>query len=735
MSPSPIGRPLTRVDGVAKVTGAARYAADADVAGVTHAVLVTSTIARGRVSALETAAARSAPGVLGVFTHLTMPRLTVPGPTAAYFKRFLPVQDDVVRHAGQPVAVVVAETLEQARYAATLLRVSYEAEVPRVVLADSMADAYVPPPGNDGPNDYLRGDVAAGFAAADVVVETTCTTPLQHHNALEPSATVAEWTGDRLTVHESTQGIGNSQNALMQAFGLPRENVRVVTPFVGGGFGAKGPVWPHTVLAAAVARQVGRPVKLVLTRADTYTSNGHRAETHQVLRVGATRDGGLTAIEHVVTQQVSRTEEALFNSSEPTRMLYACPNVRSTQRAVRLDLPTGSFVRSPEAATSHALESALDELSHALGVDPVELRLRNWSDTNQETGVRHGSNHLRECYEEGARRFGWSNRDPRPGSMRDGGELVGLGMATAAHTAGGRPGSGATVTIGLDGTATIRSGTQEIGTGTSTVMAQVGAEVLGLPAHHVVFALGDTDYPPAFASAASATVPSVGSGVVRAATAAREQVVAAAVADVGGPLHGVPPDRVGTADGYLFVADQPRRRVSYRDVVRRRGTPVEVTSNPVPVPLGYSVGAVFVEVRVDPVTGRVRVRRVVGVFDPGRVLNRQTVRSQAIGGAVWGIGFTLTEHTLVDPHLGRVVTPNLSGYLVPVNADVPDIDVGFVDRPDPASPALGARGFGETPMTGVTAAIGNAVHHAIGHRIRDLPITQDKVIAALSAQN
>ncbi len=732
MSPSVVGRPLARVDGVAKVTGSARYAADADVAAVAHAVLETSTIARGRITALDSSAAEAAPGVLGVFTHRNLPRITVPSPTATFLKRFLPVQDDLIRHAGQPVAIVVADTLERAQHAATLLNVTYQAEAPRVVLADSMGESYVPPDGNDGRNDYSRGDLAAGLAAADVTVETTCTTPLQHHNALEPSATVAEWTGDELTVHESTQGITNSQNALMQAFGLPRENVRVVTPYVGGGFGAKGPVWPHTVLAAAVARQVGRPVKLVLSRADTYTSNGHRAETHQELRLGATRDGKLTAIEHVVTQQVSRTEELLFNSSEPTRMLYACPNVRSTQRAVRLDLPTGSFVRSPEAATSHALESALDEVSYALGMDPVELRLRNWSDTNQETGVRHGSNHLRECYEEGARRFGWSRRNPRPGSTRDGGELVGLGMATAAHTAGGRPGSGAAVTISLDGTASIRSGTQDIGTGTYTVMGQIGAEVLGLPAHHVTFDLGDTNFPSAFASAASATVPSVGSGVVRAATAARDQVIATAVADAGGPLHGVPPDRVSTADGHLFVVDQPRRRVSYRDVMRRRGTPVEVTSNPVPVALAYSVGAVFVEVRVDPVIGRVRVRRVVGVFDTGRVLNRQTLRSQAIGGAVWGIGFTLTEHTLVDPHLGRIVTPNLSGYLVPVNADVPDIDVGFIDRPDPSSPALGARGFGETPMTGVTAAIGNAVHHAIGHRIRDLPITQDKIIAALS---
>ncbi|WP_033342015.1 xanthine dehydrogenase family protein molybdopterin-binding subunit [Catenuloplanes japonicus] len=732
MSPSVVGRPIARTDGVAKVTGAARYAADADVTGVVHAVLVTSDVARGRITAIDTAVASSGAGVLAVLTHDTLPALTLPAVTSFYLKRFVPVQDDRIRHAGQPVAIAVADTLARAQDAAARVVVRYESAPPQVVLADALGEAYVPPPGSDGPNDYTRGDVAAGMAAADVTVEATYTTPLQHHNPLEPSATVASWDGDALTVHESAQGISITQNVLAQAFGLTPGQVRVITPYVGGGFGAKGPAWPHTLLAAAAARHVGRPVKLVLSRAQTYTSHGHRAETHQVMRVGATREGRLTAIDHVVTQQVSRTEELLFNSSEPTRMLYDCANVRSTQRAVRLDLPTGSFVRSPEAATGHVLESTLDELAVTLGLDPVELRLRNWSAINQETGAPHGSNHLRECYTRGAQQFGWSRRDPRPGSMRDRDGIIGWGMATAAHTAGGRPGSGATVTVGRDGTARIECGTQEIGTGTYTVMQQVGAQTLGLAVHQVTFLLGDTRYPAAFASAASATVPSAGAAVVRAATAARDLVVAAALADAASPLHGVAADRIGAEDGFLFVTGQPWRRVAYRDVMARHGAPISATSTPVPTPLGYSTGAVFAEVHVDPAIGRVRVRRIVGVFDPGRILNRQTARSQAIGGAVWAVGFTLTEHTLVDPHLGRVVTPNLSGYLIPTNLDIPDIDVDFIDRPDPDSPALGARGFGETPMTGTTAAIANALHHATGHRFRDLPITQDKILAALS---
>ncbi|GGS77017.1 xanthine dehydrogenase family protein molybdopterin-binding subunit [Nonomuraea spiralis] len=725
-----VGRPVARVDGVAKVTGAARYAADVQVPGVTHAVLVGSTIARGRVTAIEVSEAAAATGVLGVFTHENLGRLPRPRP-----QDFLPLQDDLIRYAGQPVAAVVARTLEQARHAAGLVAVSYRADTPRTVLADGLDAAYLPPQGPDGgDNVYVRGDVEAALTSAPVTVEATYTTPMQHHNPMELPATVAAWDGDRLTVHESTQNIAGTQEGLMTVFRLPREKVRVISPYVGGGFGAKGTsAVPRIVLAAALARHVGHPVRLVLTRAESYTSNGHRAASHQVVRVGATRDGRLTAIDHTLTQQVAGTEGRFVTSARITRILYACPNVRTTQRAVALDLANAAYIRAPDTVTSHALESALDELSYALGLDPVTLRIRNWSATNQQSGVRHGSNHLRTCYERGAERFGWWRRAPRPGSMRDGDWLLGWGMATVAHTAGGREMAGAEVIIGVDGAARIRSGTHDIGTGTSTVMRQLGADVLGLPMAEVRFDLGDSAYPQAPASSASATVPCTGAGVVRAATAARDQVVALAVADESSPLHGLPPARVRAADGHLFDLDRPARRTSFRDVLRRHGRPLRVTS-----PAGermvqaVSTGAVFTEVAVHRLLGQVRVRRVVGVYDPGRVLNERTARSQAVGGVIWGIGVALSEHTLTDPHLGRILTPNLSGYLVPVAADVPDLDLTFIDRPDPASPALGARGFGEAPTTGLSAAIGNAVHHAIGHRVRDLPITQDKVLAALA---
>jgi xanthine dehydrogenase YagR molybdenum-binding subunit len=721
-----VGRPLSRIDGFAKVTGRARYAADQHVRGVLHGFLVMSTVARGRITALNTADAEAAPEVVAVFTHLNMPQLTVPTPNYGFFKRYIPMQSPDVHHQGQPVALVVARTLEAAQHAATLVQITYTAQRPQSRLEEVMNEAFVPPEGTDGPNELTRGDVAAGMAQARVRLETAFHTPVHHHNAIEPSATQAVWDGDRLTVFESTQSLMNTRHTLSQTFKIPLENIRVLSPFLGGGFGAKGPVWPHTILTAAVARRLRRPVKLVLSRAHTYTSNGHRAETVQSLRVGAGRDGRITALEHIVTQQVSRTEQTQFNSSEPTRMLYAIPNLYSVQRIARLDLPAQSFTRSPEVVTSHALECTLDELAYELNLDPVEVRLRNHADVNPENGEPWGSKHLRECYQLGAERFGWSRRDPRPRSMRDGGDLIGWGMATAAHTAGGRRGSSVTVTLGTDGKAVVRSATQDIGTGTYTVMSQIAADVLGLPVYDVSFQLGDSDFPEAFTSGASATVPTVGSGVNLAGTRALEQLVALAITD--GPLQGLPASRVAAADGHLFDREQPRRRVSHRSVMRAYGKPIEVTLTPPDAPLGYSTGAAFVEVRVDPRIGRVRVSRIVGVFDPGRVLNHKTLRSQAIGGAVWAIGFTLSEHTMVDPATARILNTNLSGYLVPVNADVPHINVSFIDKPDPDSAALGARGFGETPMTGVTAAIANAVFHATGRRIRTLPITQDRLL-------
>ncbi|MEO3850188.1 xanthine dehydrogenase family protein molybdopterin-binding subunit [Streptomyces sp. B8F3] len=724
-----VGSPVPRIDGRAKVTGTATYAADAVVGGTLHGFLATSTVARGRITGIDTEEAERSAGVVAVFTHRNMPRLTRPT-YLSYLKSSIPLQETDIHHSGQPVAYVVAGTLEQAQHAATLIDVSYDTRRPRSAVADALDDAFVPPPGLAGPNETTRGDVAAGLADADVSVDVTYTTPMHHHNPLEPSTTTAVWDGGRVTVYESAQGGHATRICVSDALeDLPLGNVRVLSPFLGGGFGAKGPVWPHTLLTAAVARELGRPVKLVLSRAQTFTSNGHRGEAHQRLRIGARRDGTLTAIDHVSTHQVTRTEQGIFSTSHSTRVLYACPHVHVAQRAVRLDLSAPSFMRPPESVGSFGLESALDELSYALDMDPVELRLRNHTAVDPETGEPFGSRHLIECYRRGAAMFRWSERDPRPRSMRDGSTLIGWGMATAAHTTGGRPGAGARVVLSTAGRAVVQAGTHDIGTGTYTVMTQIAAQTLGLDLDDVGFELGDTDYPFAFMSVASATVPGVGAAVARACTAARRSLIGIAVADPRSPLHGVAAEQVTAEDGILYVTGEPRRRERIRTVLARHGRAVEATTDPVPIPPGYSVGAEFAEVRVDPRTGRVRVTRMAGAYDAGRVLNRRTLRSQALGGAVCAVGFALTEHTLVDPHRARVVHPNLSGYLVPVNADIPRIQTVFLDEPDPVQQeALGARGFGETPGTGMTAAIGNAVYHATGRRIRALPITPDKLL-------
>lgn len=724
-----VGQPIARVESRDKVTGATRYTADIHVPGLVHGFLVMSTVANGRLTGIDTAAARTAPGVIEVLTHETMPRLRLPDAHGRYLKTFIPMQDDLIRHNGQPIALVVAETLEQAEYAATLVKATYSSRTPQVSLAEAMSEAFIPPPLGDGPNEIVRGDPQAGLREADVVLESEFTTPMHHHNPIEPSATTAVWEGDQLTVYETTQGITNSHTALYQMLGVRAEQVRVVSKYLGGGFGSKAPVWPHTILTAAAARVVRRPVKLVLSRAQTYTSNGHRAEGHQLVVMGAKRDGRLTVLRHVTTQQITRSDVVMFSSAEPTRMAYAVPNMHMVQRGVRLDLPTQSFMRSPEVMTTHGLECAFDELAYRLNLDPIQVRLANYADSDPETGRPLPGKHLRECYRRAASTFGWARRDPKPGSIRDRDGFIGWGMATAGHTAGGRPGGGARITIGVDGRALVQSGTQDIGTGTYTVMTQVAADGLGMRLDTVRFELGDTNFPVAYTSGASNTVPAVTSGVNRACVAAVRAVAAIAVADRQSPLFGTAVERIKADDGFLFVSDDPRRRDSYRAVLSRHGQPVQVAVAPVDTPLGFSTGAVFVEVHVDPRIGRVRVRRVVTCYDVGRVLNLRTVRSQAIGGAVWAIGFTLSEHTFVDPHYGRVVNPNFSGYLMAVNADVPDVQVEFIDRPDPDhSLSLGARGFGESPMTGVTAAIANAVYHATGRRIRDLPITQDKLL-------
>ncbi|TDE19011.1 xanthine dehydrogenase family protein molybdopterin-binding subunit [Actinomadura sp. 6K520] len=719
-----VGQGVQRVDGRAKVTGAARYAADNEVSGVLHGFLVMSTIARGEVTEIDVGAALAHPGVVEVYTHTNMPRFeTVPG--FPYNRAFIPIQDARVHHSGQPVAYVVAQTVEQAQEAASLVKVRYRTERPTARLEDALDETFLPDDFRK-PNEVAHGAAEAAFAQAEVRIQQTYTSPMQHHNPIEPHTTTAVWDGDNLTLYESTQGVILTREAVWQALGVPRGNVRIISPYLGGGFGAKGPTYPHTLLTAAVARELRRPVKLVLSRAQMYTSNGHRSEYRHRIRLGATRRGELTAIVDTSTAQLTRTEERVFNTSDSALHLYTCPNVHVRQLGARLDLPTSSYMRSPETTAHFGLETAMDELSYELGIDPVELRIRNLATAGSETSRAYPGEHLVECYRAAAKAFGWARRDPKPGRTRDGDEYVGWGMATETHTHNAIS-SQARVTVGVDGRATVRTASQEIGTGTYTVLTQVAADGLGMPLEHVTTRLGDTAFPAAAVSAGSSTMPSVVGPVSTGAQAARDAVVALAVADPRSPLHGVPPDDVVARDGYLVARGDRGRREGYRAVMARHGRPVEVTGALDNTP-GHTLGTVFLEVRIDPRLGSVRVSRVTAAYDLGRVLNPRTARGQVMGGVTWGIGFALMEHTLVDPHTARVVNPTLSTYLVPVNADTPKLEAMFLDRPDLTGDALKPRGFGETPGTGVPAAIGNAIYHATGRRLRDVPFTRDKLL-------
>lgn len=718
-----VGRGVARVDGRAKVTGAARYAADQQVPGVLHGALVMSTIARGEVLEIDRRAALAHPGVVAVYTHADMPKLRTP--EFPYNRTFVPMQDTRIHHQGQPVAYVVAETLEQAQEAAALVKVRYRAEDPVARMADALDEAFLPDDFRDRPNEIVRGDAAAAFEQAAVRVDQTYSSPMQHHNPIEPHTTTAVWEDERtLTLYESTQGVVLARARVGEAFG-EEVGVRVVSPYLGGGFGAKGPVYPHTLLTAAAARVCGRPVRLVLSRAQMYTSNGHRAEYRHRLRLGATPEGRLTAIVSTSTSQVTRVDGHIYNGSDSTVRLYACPNLHVRQEGVRLDLPTSSYMRSPETTSHFGLETAMDELSYELGVDPVELRIRNHADARQPPDPEgpYEDKRLLECYRAAAEAFGWARRDPRPGRTRDGDEYVGWGMATETHTHAVIP-STVRLTVGSDGRATLRTATQEIGTGTYTVLTQIVADGLGLPLDHVTTLLGDTTYPPASLSAGSSTMPSVARPAAQAAAEARAAVIALAVADPRSPLHGASADDVVARDGSLLGPGG--RRDTYREVMRRHGRSVQTTSDEQDSTPGHAFGAAFVEVRIQPRLGRLRVTRVVTAHDLGRVLNRRTARGQVIGGVMWGLGFALMERTMVDPNTARVVNPNLSTYLVPVCADTPSIEALFVDRP--GAEVTKIRGFGETPGTGVPAAIGNAIYHAIGRRLRDAPFTLDKLL-------
>lgn len=697
-----IGQPVSRVDGRQKVTGRATYAAEFNVPGLAHGAIVRSLVANGRIASIESAAAERSPGVVAVLTHRNAPRLAYRAHKGAVDpqigERLHVLQDDRVSHQGQPVGLVIADTLEHAIHAATLMRVTYTLETATTDIAHIQP---VPPTQS---SETRRGDPEAALAAAEVRIDQTYVIPRENHNPIEMHATIAAWDGDRLTLWDKTQWVHNTADEIAAVFGIAAENVRVVSPFVGGAFGSSLRTWPHVTLAALGARVARRPVKVMLSRREMYYGVGFRPHTIQRLALGASRDGRLGAIVHDGYQEGSTYEEFMEALLNATRFLHSCPNVYTRHRLAPMNVHTPTYMRAPgEASGIFALESAMDELAVALNVDPVELRLRNEPEQDEFKKLPFSSRSTRECYRAAAERFGWSRRNPAPRSMRDGRWLIGWGMASATYPVNYAPAS-AMARLLPDGTAEVMSAASDMGPGTWTSMTQVAAETLGLPIERVKFNLGDTRLPRAPVHGGSLTMASVGSAVQAACRRAREDALA----------------RGGAND--------------LSEAMRRVGRPVEATVDLKPGDESqrfsmHAFGAVFVEVAVDPDLGETRVRRIVGAYGAGRIVNPKMTRSQSIGGMIGGIGMALMEHSVVDGRNGRVPNANFAEYAVPVHADAPPLmDVTFVDEHDPHVNPLGVKGVGEIALVGIAPAIANAIFHATGKRIRELPITPDKLL-------
>jgi len=694
---SVLGRGIDRVDAHAKVRGEAQYAGDVPVAGVVYAFIVTSAIAKGRLTHIDTAVAERARGVLAVLTPWNAPRLPHANQKSTPVDKVLELlQDQDVRYADQPIALVVADTSERAREAASLLEVSYAPDAVHASLAADVGQGRTPQ--TAGPRakpDSERGDLIAGLASAAARVEGVYTTANQHHHPMEMHGVVAVWPSkDALTVYDTSQGIFGCRARLATIFELPLDRVRVISHFVGGGFGCKGSLWSHVALAARV---VGRPVRLVLTRQQMCALVGYRPRTIQHLTLAAAKDGTLRAMRHDVVSETSSFDEFSEPSALVTRMLYACPNVVTTHRVVPLDVPTPTFTRAPGEATGNfALEVAMDERAHELGIDPLALRLKNYAERDPDEDKPWSSKSLRECYRRAAAEFGWSARRAAPGSVRDGRWLVGFGMATAAYPAR-QSAASARAKLLADGSVVIQAGSQDIGTGTYTILAQIAADVLGVPVERVRVELGDTALPETPVSGGSQTASSTGSAVKRAAAALKQKLDAL-----------TPAERAAKPELSAEVKTEEKADRKHFST--------------------YGFGADFVEVKVDAELGTIRVTRAVAAFAAGKILNAKTAHSQFMGGMVWGIGLALREHTVRDERSGRVVTRDLADYHVPVNADVPEFKILVVDEDDPHVNEIGAKGIGEIGITGMAAAIANAVYNATGKRVRDLPITLDKVL-------
>jgi xanthine dehydrogenase YagR molybdenum-binding subunit len=728
-----IGTAISRVDGRAKVTGEAKYAAEFNAPGLVHGFVIESTIPKGRIARIDTGEARRVEGVIDVLTHENRPRMA--GTDKAWKddvapddgSPFRPLYDDRIMFSGQPIALVLAEEWEIARYAASLVRIEYETQPFLTDLYGQRDQAFVVKK-----PDKPHGNADKAFASADVRHEAEYFIPTEHHNPMELFASTAILDGGgKLTVYDKTQGVQNVQRYLCNIFNKKPDDVRVMSQYVGGAFGSGLRPQYQVVLAVLGALALQRSVRLVLTRQQMY-GLGYRPATIERLALGARSDGTLDAITHEAIAVTSQFEEFSRNDTGWAALLYKSANAKYVHRLARLDVPTSSDMRAPGAATGvYALESAMDELAVALKLDPIELRLRCYSDRDQNEDTPYTSKALRQCYQQGAESFGWSKRRAEPRSMRDGSDLVGWGMATGVWEALQMP-TAARITLTANGHAEVSCAASDIGTGTYTILAQVAADTLGLPIENISVRLGDSTLPQAPVEGGSWMAASASHAVATTAEEVRKELLALAKAIENSPLANARLEETALVDGKLAVRRDPSRAVSIADAMRNASVDriEKEKTNSFETDSSYARNthsAVFAEVKVDEQLGIIRVTRVVNAVAAGRILNTKTAHSQIMGSVVWGIGMALHEETVFDHRIGRVMNANIAEYHVPVNADVHDIEVIFVDEPDTIVNPMGIKGLGEIGIVGVAAAIANAVYHATGKRVRDLPITLDKL--------
>jgi xanthine dehydrogenase YagR molybdenum-binding subunit len=731
---SPIGQAVTRIDGKLKVSGGARYAADHPIENVAYGFGVPSTVGSARIAAIDSTEAERMPGVLAVLHHGNTEKLFRPANAFEESSRAgesrPPFEDDTVYYYGQFVALVVAETLEQAQAAGAHVKIQYEAKPPLVYLSQAPAPS-------DPPNaKYMRGDADAAYAQAPVKLDASYVTPTETHNAMEMHGTIAVWEKDKLTLYESTQGVVNHHHVMSEMLAMPLHKIEVLSPFIGSGFGSKLFPWPHSLLAAIGARHVGRPVKIYVQRSLMFTTVGHRPLTQQHLQLGATPDGKLVSMRHEILQPTSMVDDYVENCVEATSMLYSCPNVTGIQHIVHLNIGTPTPMRGPGRTPSlFGIESALDELAVKLNMDPLEIRLRNYAEKDESSGKPWSSKHLRESYQTGAEKFGWSKRNPKVGSMTKGDLVLGWGMATCTWPAS-RHNAEVHVRLLADGTARASCATQDIGTGTYTIFAEVVSDKTGIPVDKIEVVLGDSSLPPGPTSGGSSATSTVLPAIVKAAEAAVDVVLLVASRTANSPFQNADPKALKMTQGRVHAQDKsPESGMPFQDILalrRMAGADGQARTSADPDQKNYSThsfGAHFCEISWDPGIARIRVTRWLTVIDGGRMINAKTARNQILGGVVMGIGMGLFEETVYLASNAHPINNNYADYLVSVNRDIPELDCIFLDYPDNVMGDYGARGIGEIGLTGCASALTSAVYHATGVRVRKLPIRIEQLIA------